>query len=164
MRALVHPDGRFILAGQTYRCATGKGGIRADKQEGDGATPIGLHPIRRILYRADRGPAPQCPFPVEPIAPTDAWCEDPTSPNYNRLITLTPTTAGDRLWRDDHVYDIIATLGWNDRPITPGRGSAIFLHLARPEYQPTDGCIALNLPDLRHALATGLREIEVLGG
>lgn len=163
MRASVFPDGRFVLAGQIYRCATGKGGIRADKQEGDGATPVGILPVRRVLYRADRGPAPDCAFPVEPISPTDAWCEDPTSRDYNRMVSLPPDGKGDRLWRDDHVYDVVAVLGWNDSPVMPGRGSAIFLHLARADYSPTDGCVALNLADIRTVLAAGLREIEVVG-
>ena len=163
MRATVFGDGRFVLAGQVYRCAVGKGGIRTDKQEGDGATPVGVLPVRRVLYRADRVAAPDCAFPVEPIAPTDAWCEDPASRDYNRMVNLPPEAKGDRLWRDDHVYDIVAVLGWNDAPVVRGLGSAIFLHLARADYSPTDGCVALNLADIRKVLAAGLREIEVVG-
>ncbi len=162
MRATVYPDGRFILAGQIYRCTLGKGGVREHKQEGDGATPAGLLPLRRVLYRADRLAAPDCAFPVEPIAPDDAWCENLHDKNYNRLITAPPGTPGDRLWRDDHVYDIVVVLGWNDTPVRDGHGSAIFLHLTRPDHSPTDGCIGLDLPDLRHVLAAGLREIDVM--
>ena len=162
MRAIAHSGGLFVLGGQNYRCALGKGGVRADKQEGDGATPIGLLPIRRVLYRADRIAAPECRFPVEPIGPDDAWCENPALREYNQAIILPPDASGDRLWRADHLYDIIAVLGWNDAPVVRGRGSAIFLHLARPDYAPTDGCVALNLPDLRRVLAAGLTEIEVV--
>lgn len=163
MRATVFGDGRFVLAGQVYRCAVGKGGIRADKQEGDGATPVGVLPVRRVLYRADRVAAPDCAFPVEPIGPGDAWCEDPASRDYNRMVSLAPGEKGDRLWREDHVYDVVGVLGWNDAPVVRGRGSAIFLHLARADYSPTDGCVALNLADIRKVLAAGLREIEVVG-
>lgn len=164
MRAAVHSEGHFVLAGQTYRCAIGKGGVRGvDKQEGDGATPLGLLPIRRVLYRADRLAAPDCNFPIEPIGPNDAWCENPALRTYNTQIIRLPDMTGDRLWRDDHLYDVIAVLGWNDAPVVRNRGSAIFLHLARPDYSPTDGCVALNLPDLSRALAAGLTEIEVVG-
>lgn len=164
MRAEIHSEGRFTLGGQTYRCAIGKGGVRGlDKQEGDGATPLGLLPIRRVLYRADRIAAPDCGFPIEPIGPDDAWCENPALRTYNTLINAPPGAPGDRLWREDHVYDLIAVLGWNDAPVVRNRGSAIFLHLARPDYSPTDGCVALNLPDLRRVLAAGLTEIEVVG-
>jgi L,D-peptidoglycan transpeptidase YkuD (ErfK/YbiS/YcfS/YnhG family) len=161
MRAEVFPDGRFLLGRHVFPCVLGKGGVRADKQEGDGATPVGLLPLRRVLYRADRLPAPECAVPVEPIAPDDAWCEDPASPHYNRPIRLTGDATGDRLWRADHVYDVIGVLGWNDAPVQRGRGSAIFLHLARPNRTPTDGCVALDLPDLLRVLALGLTEIQV---
>jgi L,D-peptidoglycan transpeptidase YkuD (ErfK/YbiS/YcfS/YnhG family) len=155
-------DGQqLILQRDRWRCAIGRGGIRADKQEGDGATPRALLPLRRVLYRADRGPAPRCAVPVEPIGPTDGWCDDPADPAYNRPVTLPYAGRHEELWRADGVYDIIGVLGWNDEPVRRGRGSAIFLHVARPDYAPTEGCIALALPDLRAALAAGLTAIEV---
>ena len=76
MQALVHPDGRLVLHGLVFRAALGRAGVRRDKQEGDGATPAGLLPLRRVLYRADRVKAPECAVPVEPIVPTDGWCDD----------------------------------------------------------------------------------------
>ena len=152
---------QLILQRDRWRCAVGRGGIRADKREGDGATPRALLPLRRVLYRADRGPPPRCAVPVEPLAPNDGWCDDPSDAAYNHPVTLPYAASHEELWRADAVYDIIGVLGWNDAPVVRGRGSAIFLHLARPDYAPTEGCVALALPDLRAALAAGLTAIEV---
>lgn len=165
--AIVHPAGRrLVLGGLEFRCALGRGGVRRDKQEGDGATPAGLLPLRRVLYRADRVAAPRCAVPVEPIAPEDGWCDDPGHPDYNRRIRLPHPARHEELWRADHVYDLLGVLGWNDgvggEPIMRGRGSAIFLHLARPDYAPTEGCVALTEPDLRAVLAAGLTALEVV--
>jgi L,D-peptidoglycan transpeptidase YkuD (ErfK/YbiS/YcfS/YnhG family) len=157
MRAIVTATGVFTVNGQTFRAAIGYGGIKTDKQEGDGATPAGLLPLRHVLYRPDRGLPPQSILPVHPIAPDDGWCDDPTHPDYNRPVKL-PASA-EQLWREDGIYDIIGILGWNDQPVRPSRGSAIFLHIARPAYAPTQGCIALAQADLRQVLALGLTEI-----
>lgn len=164
--ARVLPEGRLILGGFVLRCALGKGGVRAptEKREGDGATPAAIMPLRRLFFRADRLAAPRCAVPVEPIAENDGWCDDPAHPLYNRRVTLPFGASHERLWRDDHVYDLVGVLGWNDAPVERGRGSAIFLHLARPDYAPTEGCVALSERDLRTVLEAGLRGIEVLGG
>lgn len=164
MQALVHPDGRLMLRGLVFRAALGRAGVRQDKQEGDGATPVGMLPLRRVLYRADRMRPPDCALPVEPIAPTDAWCDDPDQPAYNRMIRLPHDGRYEELWRQDPLYDIVGILGWNDAPVQRGRGSAIFLHVARPDFGPTDGCVALAVADLRQVLSAGLREILVLPG
>ncbi|MBR0671678.1 L,D-transpeptidase family protein [Neoroseomonas soli] len=161
--ARVTPDGLLRFRGETLRCALGAGGIRADKREGDGATPTGLLPIRRILWRADRGPRPACTLPAEPIASEDGWCDDPGHPDYNRPIRLPHAARHERLWRDDAIYDVIAVLGWNDAPVQRGRGSAIFLHVARPGLAPTEGCVALPENDLRRLLAAGLGGLEIVG-
>ncbi len=155
-------DGLLRLQGGIYRCAIGKGGRRADKREGDGATPIGLLPLRRVLYRADRLTPPRAAVPVAPIAPDDGWCDDPTHADYNSRIRLPHSARHEELWRADEIYDVIGVLGWNDAPVARGRGSAIFLHLARPGFSPTEGCIALELRDLLRVLAEGLMAIEVM--
>ena len=164
MQALVYPDGRLVLHGQVFRTALGRGGVRRDKLEGDGATPAGLLPLRRVLYRADRLRPPDCGVPMEPIAPTDGWCDDVEATDYNRMIHLPHDGHYEELWRPDGVYDVICVLGWNDDPVRRGRGSAIFLHVARADYAPTEGCIALALDDLRQVLAAGITEIMVLMG
>jgi L,D-peptidoglycan transpeptidase YkuD (ErfK/YbiS/YcfS/YnhG family) len=162
MEAIVHPDNRLIWRGQSLPCALGKAGVREHKTEGDGATPAGLLPLRRIFYRADRVQPLRCLMPIEPIAPTDGWCDDPSSGDYNRLIRLPTDVHHEELWRRDEIYDVVAVLGWNDRPVVKAGGSAIFLHVARQDYGPTDGCVALALPDLTRLLAEGLTALRVL--
>jgi len=160
--AVVYPDGRLVLGGLILRAALGRGGVRADKQEGDGATPAGVLKLRRVLYRAGRVALPRAVVPREPIAPDDAWCDDPAHPDYNRMIRLPHPARHEVLWRDDGLYDIVGVLGWNDDPPVRGRGSAIFLHVAGSDLAPTAGCIALAVADLRAVLGAGLTEILVL--
>ena len=123
------------------------------KREGDGGTPLGRFAVRQVLYRADRIRRPRTPLPVRAIRADDGWCEDPADRNYNRLLKLSPRNSADRLTRSDHLYDLILVLGYNDRPRVRGKGSAIFVHLARPDFSPTAGCIALNRHDLTMLLA-----------
>ncbi|MDJ0609862.1 MAG: L,D-transpeptidase family protein [Kiloniellales bacterium] len=131
-----------------YRCALGPGGCRRDKREGDGATPIGSWPMRRVLYRPDRMAAPPTALPVAALDPADGWCDDPEDAHYNRPVTLPYEASHEVLWREDEIYDVIVILGHNDDPPVPGAGSAIFLHVARPDYSPTQGCVALAREDL----------------
>jgi L,D-peptidoglycan transpeptidase YkuD (ErfK/YbiS/YcfS/YnhG family) len=163
MQAVLHPEGRLSFRGMVFRAALGRNGVRRDKHEGDGTTPAGLLPLRRLMYRADRVAPPECVVPSEPIAPNDGWCDDVRQADYNRLIRLPHDGHYEELWRADDLYDMIGILGWNDAPVQRGRGSAIFIHLARPDYAPTEGCIALAMLDLRHLLASGLSEIMVIG-
>lgn len=159
--AQLSADGLLHFRNQILRCALGRGGILAQKREGDGATPSGLLALERVLWRADRGPKPQAAMRVEPLAPHDGWCDDETHTDYNRQITLPHNARHEVLWRDDAVYDVIGVLGWNLAPVTRGRGSAIFLHIARPGLAPTEGCIALPERELRALLAQGLRGFQV---
>ncbi len=160
-QAVLSQDGTLALAGLRLRAAVGRGGIRARKQEGDGATPAGPLPLRRLLYRADRIARPRSAVPAMPLAPQDGWCDDPFHADYNRPVRLPHETRHEALWRPDAVYDVIGVLGWNDAPVVRGMGSAIFLHVARPDYAPTEGCIALALADLLALLDAGLTGILV---
>jgi L,D-peptidoglycan transpeptidase YkuD (ErfK/YbiS/YcfS/YnhG family) len=148
--------GRAAWPGRETRAALGKGGLTParDKREGDGASPIGVWPLRRVLYRPDKGAPPKTALPVQAIGPDDGWCDAPLDPAYNGPVTLPHETSAERMWRDDDVYDLVVVLGHNDDPVIPGAGSAIFLHLARPDYAPTEGCVALARPDLEALLAT----------
>jgi L,D-peptidoglycan transpeptidase YkuD (ErfK/YbiS/YcfS/YnhG family) len=152
---IAHSDGRFELNGRTTRCALGRGGVIAahDKREGDGASPLGVWPIRRLLYRPDKG-LPQTALPAFGIDPTDGWCDDPGDTAYNRPVTLPYPARTEAMWREDGVYDLVVVLGHNDDPIVAGAGSAIFLHLARDDYAPTEGCVALSRADLEALLAS----------
>jgi len=147
--------GEVVWQGHGVRCALGKGGLKpaAEKREGDGASPIGAWPFRRVLYRPDKGPPPKTALPVEAIQPDDGWCDAPADPAYNRPVALPYPASAERLWRDDGLYDLVVVLGHNDDPVIPGLGSAIFLHLARPDYGPTEGCVALARKDLEALLA-----------
>lgn len=160
--AVVTPDGRMILGREVFRAALGRAGVSERKHEGDGATPAGLLALRRVLYRADRGPIPRAAVPREPIAQADGWCDDPGHPDYNRAVRLPHPARCEELWRRDGLYDIVGVLGWNDAPVERGRGSAIFLHVARPGYAPTEGCVALAEADLRAVLAGGVVALRIL--
>ena len=160
--AIVHPDGRLEFGGRVFRAALGKAGVSTHKQEGDQATPAGLLSLRRILYRADRVPTPRARLPREPIAENDGWCDDPWDPAYNTLVRLPHAARHERLWRDDHVYDVVAVLGWNDDPVVRHSGSAIFLHVARRDLIPTEGCVALAVEDVMMLLESGLTALRVL--
>ena len=134
------------------RAAIGPGGIALKGGEGDGITPRGIYPIREIFYRADRITKPETVLPLRAIEKDDGWCDAPADPNYNRLVKLPYPASAEQMWRDDHLYDLVAVLGYNDDPVVPGKGSAIFLHLAKPDYAHTHGCVALNSDDALVAL------------
>jgi L,D-peptidoglycan transpeptidase YkuD (ErfK/YbiS/YcfS/YnhG family) len=146
-------EARVALGCEVRRAALGRAGIRALKREGDGATPRGRFAVREVLYRADRGPRPRTRLPVRAIRDHDGWCDDPADANYNRLVRLPSRRSAEGLKRADTLYDLVLVLGYNDRPRVRGRGSAIFVHLARPGFTPTDGCIALSRRDLASLLA-----------
>lgn len=162
MQAIVRPSRRLEFRDRIFRAAIGANGVRVHKEEGDEATPAGVLPLRRVLYRADRVSPPKTMLPLEPIARDDGWCDDPLSREYNKMIRLPSDDRHEELWRTDGQYDIIGVLGWNDRPVQKGRGSAIFLHVAKPDFSPTQGCVALALPDLIALLAAGVTELNVL--
>lgn len=126
-----------------HPCALGRSGVRTDKREGDGATPLGTFLLRRALYRPDRLARPVSGLPLDALTRNDGWCDDPHHPAYNRHVTLPFAASHEVLWRDDGLYDVIIVLGHNDDPPRAGLGSAIFLHCATSDFAPTEGCIAL---------------------
>jgi len=142
--------GNLRWPGGAGRCVFGRNGAIAAsaKREGDGATPIGEWPMRRIYYRPDRLGAPRSRLPVEALNPQSGWCDDPGSSSYNQAIALPFTLSHEKLWRADGLYDVIVALGYNDAPVVAGRGSAIFLHIAAPNWSPTEGCVATDLAAL----------------
>jgi L,D-peptidoglycan transpeptidase YkuD (ErfK/YbiS/YcfS/YnhG family) len=148
-------DGELDIDGRRVRCALGRSGVwpAADKREGDGASPLGVWPIRRVLYRPDREPAPETGLPVAPLAPDDGWCDAPGDPAYNRPVRLPYPASAEQLWRQDRVYDLIVILGHNDDPPVSPMGSAIFLHLIQPDGSPTAGCVAIQRADMLDLLA-----------
>jgi len=159
--AAVGADGILRFRNQTLRAAIGRAGLSAHKQEGDGATPAGLLPLRRVLYRADSIARPHASVPTEPLCPQDGWCDEPGDPAYNRAVRLPYAGRHEALWRSDGSYDLIGVLGWNDGPVEKSRGSAIFLHCAAPDLAPTEGCVALARDDLARLLEAGLTGLRV---
>src|SRR3954454_11729030 len=135
--------GWLTAGGYSIPVALGRGGIRANKREGDGGTPRGTYRPRQLWWRADRHRRPQTFLPVRPIRPEDAWCEDPKDRRYNQPIRLTRNEPGDRLTREDHLYDFIVEIDHNGAPRIAGRGSAVFLHLARTNFSATAGCVSM---------------------
>jgi L,D-peptidoglycan transpeptidase YkuD (ErfK/YbiS/YcfS/YnhG family) len=143
----------WLMAGlHAVPVALGRGGIIANKREGDGGTPKGVFRPKRLWWRADRHPRPPTFLPVRAIRSDDAWCEDPASRHYNQPLRLNHSAHGDRLTRDDHLYDFIIEIDHNTSPRIAGRGSAVFLHLARSNFSPTAGCVSMTRSAMLHLL------------
>jgi len=144
------PSAGWLRLGQrALLVAIGRGSISANKREGDGATPRGRFRLVRLWWRADRAPRPATLLPARAIRRDDAWCEDPRDRRYNRPMQIAADTPGDRLWRNDRLYDLVVELDHNTRPRVANRGSAVFIHVARPGFAPTAGCVALTAAELR---------------
>ena len=144
----------WLTAGPlAFPVALGRGGIRANKREGDGGTPRGEFRLVRLWWRADLHPRPRTGLPARRITGDIAWCEDPHDRRYNQPFRRAADTPGDRLWRkDDRRYDFIIEIDHNTRPRVAGRGSAVFIHLALPGLRPTAGCVAMSVPRMRWLL------------
>ena len=160
-----NPRRGWLTAGPlTIPVALGRGGIRANKREGDGGTPRGSFRPRQLWWRGDRHSRPQTFLPVRAIQPADAWCEDPADRHYNRPIRRGAGQGGDRLTRAGHLYDFIVEIDHNTRPRIPGRGSAVFLHLARENFGPTAGCVSMTEAAMLHLLRRLGRKTKIVIG
>jgi L,D-peptidoglycan transpeptidase YkuD (ErfK/YbiS/YcfS/YnhG family) len=136
------------LGERTFACALGRGGLVVHTREGDGGTPIGRFPFRRLLYRADRVARIETRLPARHIARDDGWCDDPASPDYNKPVRLPHPARHEEMGLESPLYDLVVVIGHNDDPVVPGAGSAVFLHVARDDWAPTAGCIAFRREDL----------------
>jgi L,D-peptidoglycan transpeptidase YkuD (ErfK/YbiS/YcfS/YnhG family) len=145
---------QLIFNGLIFPCSIGKGGFSSSKKEGDGCTPIGTFALRECWWRQDKlAAAPKTGLTLRQTHEEDGWCDEPSSPHYNQPVKLPYSFSHERMWRDDDVYDIVVPMGYNDDPVIAGKGSAIFMHLARPNYEPTEGCVALAKADMLQLLA-----------
>lgn len=141
-----HPSqGLLCWGGRVFPCALGRGGISARKREGDGATPLarmrlisGYYRREKLLFRKSR-------LALRQIGPRDGWCDAPADRNYNRPVTLPYPASSEAMMRPDRLYDCCIVLDWNLSPRLRGGGSAIFFHIARPGYRPTEGCVAVSM-------------------
>ncbi len=150
------------FGGKKYKCAIGKSGFSPDKKEGDNCTPIGVFPLRGVFYRADKTGKPATKLHVTETLPDDGWCDAADDENYNKKVKLPYPASHEKLWRDDGLYDLVVMIGYNDEPPEAGKGSAIFMHVARPEYQGTEGCVALEIGDLKELLAQITPETRII--
>jgi L,D-peptidoglycan transpeptidase YkuD (ErfK/YbiS/YcfS/YnhG family) len=162
MDLIVSPRGAARWGRLRLRCAVGRGGVTMAKREGDGATPVGAWPMRELLYRADRVLRPRTALPAHVIRRDDGWCDAPEDALYNRPVRHPYPASAEHLWRADRLYDLVVPLGWNDAPPAPGRGSAIFLHIAGRGYAPTAGCVALARRDLLAVIEAADRRSRVV--
>ncbi len=162
MDILVKSPNVFSWQDEAFRCALGRGGAVADKLEGDGGTPTGRFLLRQVFFRPDRLPPLETSLPIQVLHPNDGWCDDLEADEYNTLIQKPFYKQHEDLWRSDSVYDVIVVLGYNDNPVIKGKGSAIFLHVAKPDYSPTEGCVALSKDDLLYVLKTITPETQLL--
>lgn len=137
----------------TVPCALGRSGIRCRKKEGDGATPAGRFELLHVYYRPDKGLPPPTQLPLEPLTPLSGWCDDPRHRLYNRPVELPFSASHEKMWRDDRLYDVVVVLDCNISPAVKGKGSAIFFHIAREDYRPTEGCVAIAPEHMRLMLA-----------
>ena len=139
-----NPSQGFLIAGGTvFPCALGRGGISANKREGDGATPLGAMRILSGYFRGDHVAARRTRLTMRQIHPGLGWCEVPDDRNYNRPVRIPYGASHETMRRADRLYDYCLVLDWNISPRRRGRGSAIFFHLARPGFTPTQGCVAV---------------------
>ena len=126
------------------KCAVGKRGISIKKKEGDLITPKGTFKIKEIFYRKDRVQNLITRLKKTVIRKNMGWCDDPKSKKYNKLIYFPFKHSAEKLYRRENIYDIILVLNFNMNPVKKNKGSAIFIHVAKKNFQPTQGCIALN--------------------
>ncbi|MFZ2007939.1 MAG: L,D-transpeptidase family protein [Stellaceae bacterium] len=145
---LICEKGMLTWPGGSARAACGSAGVTADKREGDHASPAGTFPLLRAFYRPDRLAMPETGLPLAALKPSSGWCDDSADANYNRLVALPYPASHEDLWRDDGLYDLIVVIGYNTAPVVPGKGSAIFLHCASPDFAGTEGCIAIGRESL----------------
>lgn len=136
-------QGLINIDGTVFPCALGRGGISANKREGDGATPLASMRLLSGYFRRGRF-VTRSALPLKAISSTLGWCEVPDDRNYNRPVAIPYGASHERMKRDDNLYDAVIVLDWNIRPRRRGRGSAIFFHLARPGFTPTQGCVAVS--------------------
>ncbi len=149
---LARSRGWMTAGGLLLPAAIGRGGVRSDKREGDGASPLGAFRMLRLWRRPAALGFAACGLPQRRIRPDDLWCDESGHRLYNRPARAPLKASHEEMWRQDHLYDAVVEIGWNIRPRRMGKGSAIFMHLARADYSPTAGCVALSPRDMRKLL------------
>ena len=154
----------LTFRGEQFQCSIGRSGFSKDKKEGDGFTPVGTFYIENIYYRADKLENLDTKINKIIINESDGWCDDAGHKEYNQLIRFPFNFSAERLFREDSLYNVVCVLNYNTNPVTPGIGSAIFMHVADDEYKPTEGCVALKQEDLIYLLSFVDDKTEIILG
>ena len=158
---IINKSGLIKYKNFKFRCALGKAGIVEKKREGDNITPTGTFKMVKIYYRSDRIKKISSKFRAIKIKKNMGWCDDPNSKNYNQLINLPSRYGHEKIFKKNNIYDIIVVLNYNMKPVIKNKGSAIFIHIAKKNYQPTQGCIALKKNDLLKLLSKISKNIKI---
>ena len=154
----------LIFKGKQFKCSIGKSGFSINKKEGDGCTPVGTFYIENVYYRADKIKSLETNINKVKIKKIDGWCDDPSQKEYNQLINFPYDFSAEELYREDSLYNIVCVLNYNTNPVKPGIGSAIFIHVAKEGYKPTEGCIALKQEDLIFLLSFIDKKTKIILG
>ena len=158
---IINKSGYLKYKKLKFKCSLGKAGIGKKKREGDNVTPAGTFKIVKIYYRIDRIKKISSKFSATEITKDMGWCDDPNSKNYNQLINWPNKYSHEKLFKKDNVYDLIIVLNYNMKPIIKNKGSAIFIHVAKNNYQSTQGCIALKKNSLLKLLSKIDKNIQI---
>ena len=158
----INKSGYLKYKDRKFRCALGKAGIQKKKEEGDNITPKGNYNIIKIYYRSDRFKKLSSKFKLTKITKNMGWCDDPKSRKYNQLINIPTKYSHETLYRRDNIYDLILVLNYNMKPTIKNKGSAIFIHVAKNNYNKTAGCIALKKADLIYLIKKIKKNTKVI--
>ena len=149
---IVKRSENLLFKNLKFRCSLGKNGVTKNKVEGDKCTPSGIYRLKQVFYRADRIKKITTNLKKIIIKKNMGWCDDSSSKKYNQLIKIPNKFSHEKLYRKDHIYDIIVVLNYNMNPVIKNKGSAIFMHIAKKNYSKTLGCIGLKKNDLLEIL------------
>jgi L,D-peptidoglycan transpeptidase YkuD (ErfK/YbiS/YcfS/YnhG family) len=158
---IVKNSGYLLFKNYKFRCAIGKSGIKKKIKEGDNVTPKGIYKLIKIYYRADRIKNLKTNLKKIKIKKNTAWCDDYKSKFYNKEIKVPSKYNYENFYRKDHIYDLIVVINYNTNPVIKKRGSAIFIHVAKKKFSPTQGCIALKKNNLLFLLSKILKETRL---
>ena len=158
---IINKSGYLKYKDLKFRCSLGKAGIGKKEKEGDKITPKGTYKIVKIYYRNDRVKKIFSDFKLFKIKKNMGWCDDPKSKKYNRLVKLPSKYGYEELHRKDNIYDLVLILNYNLKPIIKNKGSAIFIHISRKDYQPTKGCIGLAKKNLLELIQSIKKEEKI---
>jgi L,D-peptidoglycan transpeptidase YkuD (ErfK/YbiS/YcfS/YnhG family) len=159
---IINKSGYLKYKDIKFKCALGKSGIGKKRIEGDNITPKGTFKIIKIYYRKDRIKKINSVFKIIEIKKDMGWCDDPESKKYNQLIKLPSKYRHEKLFRNDRIYDLIIVLNYNMSPVIKNKGSAIFIHIAKNNYNKTKGCIALKKKDLIEIVSKIKRDTKII--